>query len=206
MKRDLTGDAGYEPNEVLIVETAPAERSVLAAASAGKPSMVVLSNGDIVLSYVRNYNIGRLPQGECMEVVRSCDGGATWSEPVRATRSPHNDREGYLVRLDDDVLLLCFMRVMAREDPAHPWQGPFLCESTDGGRTWSDPWQVDISPFCPAGPFGAGGRGHVVLPDGRLRLFVGTYWIPQRPREFVMVSHDRGRTFPEYYKVSDFRR
>lgn len=180
------------------------ERIILASNEAGKPSMVVLPGGEIVFSYIKGYNIARYPPiGERMEVIRSEDGGKTWSEPVRATHSPHNDREGYLILLNDGSLLLTFMRVMSHLDAVHPWQGPFLCCSEDGGRTWSEPWQVDISPICAAGPFGAAGRGHVVLPDGRLLLFVSVYDPPERPHEHVLISRDGGRTFPENYPVSE---
>lgn len=206
MKHVLVGDQHDTPDSYFELHPHEAERRVLVAAPAGKPSIVVLSNGDILLSYIRNYGIldeNGKPEGERMELIRSSDDGSTWSDPVRITRSEHNDREGYLIRFPDDHLLLCYMRVMARECPKQPWQGPFLCESIDAGRTWSDVWQVDISAFCPNGPFGAGDRGHVVLPDGRLLLFVSTYEDPPAPYEYVMVSSDRGRTFPEYHMVSD---
>ena len=204
MERKMTGDAGDNRDRYFTMASTPAKRAVLAEPPAGKPSIAVLSNGDIVLSYIRNYIIDRQPESERMEVIRSSDGGETWSEPIAAAHSQYNDREGYLVRFDDDALLLCYMRVMSKTDPAHPWQGPYLCESTDGGDTWSDPWQVDISDFCPNGPFGAGDRGHVVLPDGTLLLFVGTYEDPPAPFEYVMLSRDRGHTFDEYHQVSDF--
>ncbi|HEX7011007.1 MAG TPA: sialidase family protein [Phycisphaeraceae bacterium] len=180
-----------------------ARRVVIAEPPAGKPSIAVLSNGDIVVSYIRNYQIAGVPQSETMEVIRSSDGGKSWSRPVRATVSNHNDREGYLIRFDDDTLLLCYMRVMAQAEPDRPWQGPYLTESTDGGRTWSRSWQVDIASFCPQGPYGAGDRGHVVLPDGTLLLFVSTYVDPPQPYEYVMISHDRGRTFDEVYPVAN---
>ncbi|MBI3922717.1 MAG: exo-alpha-sialidase [Armatimonadetes bacterium] len=180
-------------------------RVVLASGEAGKPSMVVLPNGEILLSYIKCYNIARYPPlGERMEVIRSADGGATWSEPFRATHSPHNDREGYLILLNDGTLLLTFMRVMSHVDAVHPWQGPFLCRSEDGGRAWSEPWQVDISSICPEGPFGAAGRGHAVLPDGRLLLFVSVYDPPERPHEHVLISRNGGETFIEHHFVSEF--
>jgi hypothetical protein len=197
-------DEGDDLDRFFSMKPYNAKRRVLAEGEAGKPSIVVMPSGEIVVSYIRGYNLAKNPpENERMEVIRSADGGETWSEAVRATNSPYNDREGYLILLPDGTLLLCYMRVMAHLDPAHPWQGPFICRSEDGGRTWSEAWQVDISAFCPAGPFGAGDRGHVVLPDGTLLLFVGAYEIPRRPMNYVMVSHDGGRTFPEYHLVSD---
>ena len=201
-KHWLVGDEGDDRERYFTMQPHAAQRVVLAEGAAGKPSIAVLSTGAIVMSCIRNYRMGT-PEGERMEVIRSEDGGRTWSEPVRATRSPHNDREGYLIRFDDDTLLLCYMRVMVREEPGRPWQGPYLCESTDGGRTWSDSWQVDVSAFCPRGPYGAGDRGHVVLPDGTLLLFVSTYVEPGAPYEFVMVTRDRGRSFEAWHPVSE---
>jgi len=201
--RRHVGDEAHDVNCVYSIRKSPAERQVLATGPAGKPSIAILSDGTILVSYIRNYYIDRIPKGERMELVRSTDGGNTWSDPIRITRSEHNDREGYLIRFPDDRLLLCYMRVMAHTDPKRPWQGPYLCESIDGGLTWSDSWQIDISRFCPNGPFGAGDRGHVVLPDGTLLLFVSTYEDPPVPYNYVMISRDRGRTFPEYYMVSD---
>jgi hypothetical protein len=195
---------GDFPDRSFLLSEFESKRTVIARGEAGKPSMVVMPNGEIVLSYIKGYNVAKNPpKGERMEVIRSSDGGKTWSEPVRATHSPDNDREGYLILLRDGSLLLGYMKVMAHVDPAHPWQGPYLCRSEDGGRTWSESWQVDISRFCPNGPYGAADRGHIVLPDGRLLFFVGTYEQPRRPKNYVLISEDGGRTFPEYYQVSE---
>lgn len=199
--RWLCGEAGDEPHQYFRLTSGPARRQVLVGPCTGKPSLAVLSTGEIVLSFIANY--GLFEKREAMAVIRSNDGGRTFSDPFPATRSRYNDREGYLIRFPDDTLLLCYMRVMIDEEPERPWQGPYLCESTDGGRTWSDSWAVDISAFCPRGPYGAGGRGHVVLPDGTLLLFVATYEDPPAPYEYVLTSRDRGRTFERVHLVSE---
>lgn len=195
---------GDNPHRIFSTTQLGGRRAVIASGEAGKPSIVVMPNGEIVLSYIKGYNIAaNPPRNERMEVIRSADGGRTWSKPVQATKSPYNDREGYLILLPDGSLLLGYMRVMAHVDPVHIWQGPYLCRSADGGRTWSETWQVDISRFCPNGPYGAADRSHIVMPDGRLLFFVGTYEVPQRPKEYVMISRDGGQTFPEFYRISD---
>ncbi|MBI4244186.1 MAG: exo-alpha-sialidase [Planctomycetes bacterium] len=199
--KNFNENYGDDLNSFFILRAFKAQHEVLVNSAAGKPSIAVLPTGEIVLSYIRNYLVSE--EKEWMEVIRSVDGGETWSEPIRVTNSTYNDREGYLVMLKDGTLLLCYMRVMSEIDPLHPWHGPFICESKDGGRRWSHPWQVDISKFCPAGPFGCGARGHVVLPDGTFMFFVGTYESPQRPKEYVIISKDGGHTFDAYYQITN---
>lgn len=201
-KCTLVGEAGDNRDSFMRFNSAPAKRLAISQPPSGKPSIVIMNNGDVVLSYIGDYSpTAAPPQGEHMCITRSSDGGATWSKPVRATNSPHNDREGYLIHYDDDTLQICYMRVML--NTPQPWQGPFLVESTDGGESWSEPWQVDITDFCPNGPFGCGDRGHIVMPDGTLFLFVSTYETPPQPYEYVMISRDRGRSFDQWHLVSE---
>jgi hypothetical protein len=102
----------------------------------GKPSIAVLSTGEIVISFIRNY--GLFEKREAMEVIRSNDGGRTFSDPIPVTRSHYNDREGYLIRFPDDTLLLCYMRVMIEEEPERPWQGPYLWPVRSGLARWPE--------------------------------------------------------------------
>ena len=205
--RALVGDE-YSPDQYFLFRSAPARRTVLTDVPSGKPSIALLPNGDVLVSYLDGYNItqslqDRVGQKHVASLLRSSDGGRTWSEPVSMTQPPALTGDGYLIPFADGHVLFCYMRLEPNE-PARPWQGPYICESTDGGRTWSEPWQVDISRFCPNGPYGAGDRGHVVLPDGTLLLFVSTYEAPPNPYEYMLVSHDRGRTFSDYVRISDY--
>ncbi len=193
------GYQGYDQNQIYTCQPFDAERVVVASTGAGKPSVAQLPNGEILVSYVKGYP----PKKGCteVEVVRSSDEGKTWSEPVCAVDHTHSPGDNYLIYLDEENLLLSYMH----HEFGHPrpWQGPCLCRSIDGGRTWSEPWLVDISAFCPNGPYGNGDRRHVIMPDGRLLYFLGTYEIPSRPLDYLMVSYDQGRTFPEYHLVSE---
>lgn len=195
----LIADQGFDPHRIYTLRSFSAQRSVVAPAPAGKPSIARLADNALLVSYTRGYCLPDRPWS--LEVVRSQDDGQTWSSPVTAVPSSLVPGDNYLIPLGQGNVLLCFMS-LCRRDKAHPWQGPYLCESTDGGRTWSAPWLVDISEFC-SGPYGVGDRGHIVMPDGRLFFFVGTYEDPPRPREYLMISHDRGRTFSEIRQVSD---
>lgn len=201
--RALLGKEGFDGDAAYSTRAFPVERRVVARAPAGKPSTVVTPNRTLLVSYICGYGHAHddREQPHQIEVIRSQDGGRTWSRPACAVAASWIGGDNYLIAFDDDHLLLGFMVVRINEQP-HPWQGPYLCESTDGGRTWSDPWQVDISAFC-QGPYGAADRGHIVMPDGRLFFFVGTYEDPPKPYEYLMISQDRGRTFSEWRRISD---
>ena len=195
----LLAEDGFNPHLAYALKPFPVERSVVFEPSAGKPSLVKLPDGTLLASCIRGYPTHDFHWQ--IDLRRSDDGGKTWSPSVCAVPEDRHPGDHYLIVFDNDHLLLAFMSVIIA-DKKHPWQGPFLSESPDAGRSWSDPWPVDISAFC-SGPFGAADRGHVVTPDGALFLFVGTFENPPRPYEFMMVSHDRGRTFSEWRKISD---
>ena len=198
----LVGEEGFDRNEIGVFKSLTAHRKVIAGPQAGKPSTVVLKNGDILISHIKGYHFLNNPMKTSLEIVRSNDGGKTWSAPIQAVSQKYNPADNYLVKFPDGRLQICFMQLV-QSQPKRPWQGPWLCESLDDGKTWSEPWKVDISRFCPAGPYGAGDRSHIVTPDGRLFLFLSTYEDPPRPFEYVMISKDFGRTFDTYIEISE---
>ena len=193
---------GFDPDQIYTFCGHQARRTRIAGPHAYKPSMIRLHNGNVLVSYT-TYDVD--PRGQAkgrIEIVRSIDHGKSWSQPLTAVGPEHTPGDHYLIHLSEDNILLCFMQIKL-EEPKHPWQGPVFCRSVDGGQNWSSPWLVDTSAFSPNGPYVACDRSHVYLPDGDLLLFVGVYDPPEHPRNFMMISHDQGSSFPEYQLVSD---
>ncbi len=188
----------------------------LRSAHAYFPSVAVLPNGEMVATFAL---------AEAFEatnlhtyVARSLDGGESWS------------LEGHLYpgtpdRLTTDSCriaalrggeLICFMVRHDRTD--HPDEGftnpdnlgfvpteLLTLRSQDGGRTWTEPEPL-IPPLvgpsfelcCPVIPLR---EGRWILPTSTWRGWDGS--CPNGMKTIALISHDRGRTWPEFTEVYD---
>ena len=154
----------------------------------GWPTLGKAPNGDLLAVFSGDRDAHICPWGK-VQMVRSADGGKTWSAPETICDSSIDDRDAGILLLDDGTLLLSWftsvayrsaIRDRAKLDPAsRQWQwllhdetispelekeqlGAFTRRSTDGGRTWEPPVRTPCS--SPHGP--------IQLRDGRL-LYVG---------------------------------
>ena len=151
-----------------------------------------LSNGDIVAVF----NEERFPyhhdSGQTL-IVRSTDGGTTWSEPTIVL--PWTDTTGNwdcgICELEDGSLLVnltitaFFRRGVKPEQPSwsskphtkewgdwtwafktQGWLGTFVVNSTDGGRSWSAPVPCNVRPL----KHGGCRCGSWLLPSGALLM------------------------------------
>lgn len=178
------------------------------------PSVVVMANGEMLASVVL---------GEAFEatnnrtnVCRSNDDGETWrcEGPIYPGETTRLMTDASRVTAAPDGQVVAFMMRHDRTD--HPDEGLTnpetlgfvpteltLLRSSDFGHTWSGP-----TPFAPPleGPCFELCSPITILSDGRWILPTLTWpdWdgrCPNGVKMVALVSHDAGRTWPEYWDV-----
>lgn len=195
-----------------IVETTVAVRGMAGTSRAVNtfPSLVTLSNRDVLLAY----RTGSTKDGddEIVEIRRSTDAGRSWGGPVAPFSGEWNGVRGslklaYLTELPGGKLLAAAMWVNRAVWPGKPLfnaetegclpMAILVFESTDGGRNWGPVRQVPmpetVGPPSLTAPL-------LKLPDGRLAMSVESnkhYEDRSSWRQFVSYFHsaDNGRNW-----------
>jgi len=154
----------------------------------GWPTVCARANGELLAVFSGDRDEHVCPFGK-VQMVRSSDGGATWSPATNIGNTPLDDRDAGLVELSGGDLVASWftslaytasIRDRAKLKPGSPrfywWLhdekipaqtkrdglGYFTIRSSDGGKNWEAP--VRTPGTAPHGP--------IVLKDGRL-LYVG---------------------------------
>jgi len=124
----------------------------------GWPTIAIAPNDDILVVFSGDRDAHVSPDGKT-QMVRSRDGGKTWSEPVTISDLPVDNRDAGIVRTNKGTMLVSWFT----GPPYHTeLQGHYVICSTDDGHTWSKPIRTEVT--APHGP--------IQLADGRL-LFIG---------------------------------
>ncbi|MCE5249891.1 glycoside hydrolase [bacterium] len=171
----------------------------------GWPSVARTKNGDLVAVFSGDRDEHVCPWGKT-EMVRSADGGETWSAPVTVNNTPLDDRDAGVIVTAKGTILVSWFTSLAFDDSAYKkhypasvieswkrhaeklspeirkqWLGCWVRRSEDGGATWGDPIRVAVN--SPHGP--------IQLRDGRI-LYVGkTLWAKPEALD-VIESRDDG--------------
>ncbi|HRJ74169.1 MAG TPA: sialidase family protein [Terrimicrobiaceae bacterium] len=163
------------------------------------PTITRAGNGDLLVAFSGDRDWHVCPWGR-IYVVRSSDGGKTWSPPAIAADTPLDDRDAGLLTLPNGNIMLTFITSLAFDDPKverykpyrddaaaisvdekKKWPGSWNRISKDHGKTWGP---IHKSPAnTPHGP--------TPLKDGRV-LYV-------RPQVFE--SADQGKTWTQLAEI-----
>ena len=126
----------------------------------GWPSIALAPNGDLLAVFSGN-RAGHVSNDGIIQMVRSSDGGKTWSSEVTVYDTPIDDRDVGIIQTDDGTMLVDWFTGPYGTE----WQGHWTVRSVDNGYTWAPPVRTEVT--TPHGP--------IQLSDGRI-LFIG-----QRP-------------------------
>ncbi len=187
----------------------------LRAIHAWHPSPVRLDNGTLVVSF----DLGQAVEGLDYRTYlsRSMDEGVHWTPPLPLMNDPTPRRASHTVRLGRtaDGTLVAMGARMYRDDPeegllnranlGYTEMDVVQLTSSDGGLTWDGPHTVR-PPLV--GPAFETCHAIVELSDGRWLWPTSTWkgWAGQAPngmKAIAFVSHDRGKTWPDYLDVMD---
>ena len=141
----------------------------------GWPTLCRRKSGELIIGFSGDRDAHVCPYGK-VQIVRSADGGETWTGPETIVNGPLDDRDAGLIELDNgDLVLTYFTSAHFAPDPKYRRHleklescdfdaeyGNFTRRSTDGGRTWEPKVRM-----CGSAP-----HGGIQLRDGRL-LTVG---------------------------------
>jgi hypothetical protein len=142
-----------------------------------------------------------------LDMVFSADEGKTWTKPTLVVDSPVDDRNPALGQARDGTLVVGYWRTAnydarGRYDPRlRKPTSTWVTRSQDGGKTWSESAQIDVSDIGWGSPYGR----ILTLPDGTMLMPV--YGGPvRRPGEkaedsdhgYLYRSTDDGKTWKRY--------
>ena len=175
----------------------------------GWPTLASRRDGELLLAYSGGREAHVCPFGR-VEMMRSRDGGRSWSWPQVIFDSPIDDRDAGVLEIRSGSLLATTFTSLAYEaalkaasgwtrEKLDRWQAAdlrttpeqrrelldtWMLRSTDSGLTWSSPYRVPVN--SPHGP--------TLLADGRLLYAGKQLWQPGQ-KVGVCESTDDGATW-----------
>jgi sialidase-1 len=178
------------------------------------PSVAVLRNGEMIATFA----IGEAFESANSDtyIVRSVDMGDTWSEPLRLLKSDEKalfSNYARIASLPDGSVIANIIRSHRESHPLEGLANPenigfvptdlMVTRSNDAGITWDEP-QMIKPPLT--GPSFEMCSPVVPLSDGRLLWPTSTWrgwdgYCPNGMKMVALISHDNGRTWPEYFDV-----
>lgn len=201
------------PLPVLDVRGLPGTREVLAYRHGGLfPVLTTAPDGSAVA--VLRGNAGHLGQAGSMDIVRSRDGGLSWTQPQIVANSETDDRNPAFGTSARGTLILSYHRTFAYDaegnyTPVTNPDGAWPCEilvtrSHDSGLTWEEPYLLSEPLLVHGSPFGkiiTGCDGTLLMPIYYWPVAaLGVDMSQMQPRDscsYLVRSRDDGKTWGE---------
>lgn len=169
------------------------------------PVTIHLKNGD-VLAVMRGGapHIGRKGR---LDLVRSSDGGKTWSKPWTAVDGPEDDRNPALGQLKDGTVVLAFAIASNYDESGEKFKGGrndrlfdgvYLMFSKDHGQTWTKPVRDETIHKFYEGTGQVSPYGKIIqLSDGAVLMAVYFDFFNRGHESYVFRSTNNGKTWSE---------
>ena len=203
----------HSNSSVIDVRSLPSAREVLAYREGGLfPVLTTAPDGSAVA--VLHGGAGHLGQDGHIDIVRSRDGGLTWTQPQIVANSETDDRNPAFGVSNKGTLILSYHRTFAYDaegryvvysDPHGDWPCEVMVtRSLDSGLTWEEPWVLNEPILRHGSPFGK----IVSLPNGTLLMPIyarpveslGVDMSRMHPKDscsYLVRSHDDGMTWEQ---------
>ena len=209
------------PNRIVDVRSLPGSREVIAYKDGGLFPVLDMTADGIAVAALRGGG-GHIALAGRMDIIRSLDGGLTWTPPNVVADSELDDRNPAFGVSPAGTLILAYARADCYDEDGvwqpkereasgkWPWQ-MMVTRSHDKGLTWETPYPLSSDDPRPWSPFGK----IVALADGTLLITIyysGTVYQEYGESfsenevelarsgvscQFVLRSHDDGLTWGE---------
>lgn len=155
-----------------------------------------------------------------LDMIFSADDGATWSKPALVVDTPLDDRDPAIGQAKDGTLVVGYYR-----DANYNAQGKYdrgldkphdtwVTLSSDGGKTWQAPLEIDVSEIGWGSPYGR----ILTMPDGAMLMPI--YGLEIRPagqksprradgmpgdsnHSYLFRSTDHGKSWKRWSEIGD---
>jgi len=163
------------PERLIDVRSLAQTRELIVYQDGGLFPVLTVAPGNVLIAALRG-GAGHMGRAGRIEIVRSLDGGGTWSPPIVVADSGADDRNPALGVSPAGTVILAYhqqgsydehgsSRLVPRDGGHQPIQVR-ITRSTDGGLTWDEPAGLGIELLKSGSPFGK----IVALRDGTLLL------------------------------------
>ncbi len=174
----------------------------------GWPTVAKTAEGELIVVFSGDREAHVCPFGKT-QMIRSRDGGKTWSKVQTINNTPLDDRDAGVIQTTSGALLVSWFTSVAFETPSYTkrmnkarlerwkphvskitdadrkrWLGYWTRRSPDGGETWEDPVKSHVT----------GPHGMIQLADGRC-LYLGMRTVDGKRRVSTSESTDDGKSW-----------